>query len=390
MPKPVPPPPPQPSAEETLRAVRWVRIIAIVAVLLFTGWASTYSNSALLVQYGRDNAASWNLRKARTIRDDYHRAHTGGRIVWLVGSSIMRESFDQKKINKALTKADSEWRVLKFGQTRGAGGLSSGMLQHLPVRSGDLIVHNVAVENFHGEWLELTGLPDWRLLMLLDDPAIWSIQEWSMPQRLEAMVAYPRAFYSYQEEAMEGLVRWFNAPVWGWPNKRNRSFHTRFRRKKDANHRELNERDDLLSQYFIAGTDLDFSTDQFNHQGIERMRAFAKEHGAEFALIAVPQRVAYRDQFVSPEAQDAWSGWQQDQADLVVFPQPADGDFYDMKHPNTQGRALLSHYLVQWLDARWVQPPVDFVSGWQQRAAPPAKSDESGLDRLNEALENGP
>jgi hypothetical protein len=227
-------------------------------------------------------------------------------------------------------------------------------------------------------------------MMLLDDPEIWSIQEWSTQQKIEAMVAYPRAFYSYQEEAMEGLVRWFNAPVWGWPNKRNHSFHTRFRRKKDANHRELNERDDLLSQYFIAGTDLNFSKEQFNHQGIDRMRAFAQEHGAEFALIAVPQRVAYRVQFVSPDAQEAWYGWQQDQSDLVVFPQPLDADFYDMKHPNTRGRALLSHYLVKWLDARWLRPPVGFVSGWQQRDGLPAKTAESGLERPTDALENEP
>ena len=60
----------------------------------------------------------------------------------------LRESFNEAKINQALTAQDSPWRVRKFGMTRGAAGVSAVLLRQLPVQEGDLVVHSVAMGNF--------------------------------------------------------------------------------------------------------------------------------------------------------------------------------------------------------------------------------------------------
>jgi len=350
MPRPVPPPPPQPSAEETVNAVRLVRWLSLVALLLFAAWAWTYSNGATMVAYGRDNGASWNLRKARLLDEKALQRQRGQKIVWLVGSSILRESFNEGNINRALQIADIPWRVRKFGQTRGAAGLSSGMLTHLPIEAGDLVVHNVAVENFRRDWVGFTDLPDWRLLLLMDDADIWAIDEWSTSQKLETLVAWPRNFFRYHEEAMKGWIRWLEVPLGEKvPRKRRKSMHTRFKSVEEHKKLELVRDKGLASKNTLEAEDLDLSPQQFNMQGIDRMRTMCQELGVDLVLVDVPQRQEYRDLYLEPEVQARWAAWMTEQPDLLHFPQLPDGDYYDMKHPNFRGRSQLSVLLVQWL-----------------------------------------
>jgi len=361
MPRPVPPPPPQPSADETVHAVRLVRWLAVLAVVLFLGWASTYSNSSAMVSYGRDNGASWNLRKARRLKEDSLRAHQGGQIAWLVGSSILRESFNERAINRVLGTLGSTYRVRKFGQTRGASGLSSGMISRLPIREGDLVLHNLAVENFRRDWITYTDLPDWRVLMLLNEDEIWEIEEWSTAQKLELLVARPQEFYRYHEESQLGWFRWLKAPFrWKLPRKKRRSMHTRFRTLKEHRKLDVVRKKGAQSRNFIRATDLDLSDDQFNMQGVFRMRAAATDLGVDLVLIDVPQRQEYRDLYLEAGVWERWSAWMDAQPDLVHFPQPEDENFYDMKHPNKRGRHQLSTHLVHWLNLRHM-PDVDDV-----------------------------
>lgn len=353
MPRPVPPPPPQPSAEETVHAVRLVRWLAVLTLVLFVAWASTYSNSSSMVSYGRENGASWNLRKARLLDEEAQRAHEGGQIVWLIGSSILRESFDEKAINKVLADISSPYRVQKFGQTRGAAGLSSGMLSQLPVREGDLVIHNVAVENFRRDWIEFTDLPDWRLLLLLDSSRIWDIEEWSISDKLELLVAHPQDFFRYHDESMGGWFRWFKARSRGKkPRKRVRSIHTRFKTVKRHKKLWLVRKKGQQSRNVIGPDALDLSAEQFNMQGLEWMRAECRERGAELVLMDVPQRQEYRDQYLGDGVLDAWKAWMAAQPELIHLPQPPDGYFYDMKHPNFMGRLMYSTHLVHWLNDR--------------------------------------
>ena len=111
MPKPVPPPPPQPSAEETQRAVRLSRMLAVVAVLFFGLLTTMVRSDSFFVEYGRKNGASWNLKALSELDEEATRAHEGGRVLWLVGSSMLRDSFDVKVINQGLEAAESPYRA---------------------------------------------------------------------------------------------------------------------------------------------------------------------------------------------------------------------------------------------------------------------------------------
>ncbi len=368
MPKSVPPPPPQPSAEETVHAVRLSRILAAVAILLFLGVASTYRNSAPMVAYGRENGASWNLRKARLLDEDEIRSHEGGKIAWLVGSSILREAFHEKAINQALRQLQSPWRVVKFGQTRGASGLSSGMLSRLPIQEGDLVIHSLAVENFRRDWITFTDLPDYRLMLLMDSAGIWEIGEWAPSQKLEVLSGFPRNFYRYQDEAMDGWFRWLNAPFRGKrPRKRRKSFHTRFKSLKTHKKLELVRDKGLLSRNVLRAEELDLSGGQFNMQGLQRMRAHCAGLGVELVLIDVPQRQEYREIFLLEGVWERWAAWMAAQPELIHFPQPPDVDFYDMKHPNSRGRLQLSTHLVRWLDDRDFDDSDNVIEGGNHR-----------------------
>jgi hypothetical protein len=336
-----------------VHAVRLVRLLAVLALVLFVAWASTYSNSSALVSYGRENGASWNLRKASQLDETALRAHEGERVVWLVGSSILREAFDEEAINQVLGDISSPYRARKFGQTRGASGLSSGMLEKLPIRAGDLVIHNVAVENFRRDWIDFTELPDWRILLLLDAARIWEIEEWSTAQKLELLVAHPQDFYRYHDESMLGWFRVFKAASRGKePRVRKRSIHTRFKTIK--RHRKLRKvrNKGQRSRNVIDFEALDLSETQFNMQGLQWLREDCDARGVELILVDVPQRSEYRSLYLGPGVWEAWEGWMDAQPELVHFPQPPDDYFYDMKHPNYDGRLMLSTHLVKWLNDR--------------------------------------
>jgi hypothetical protein len=361
MPKPVPPPPPQPSAEQTVAAVRLVFGLTVIAIALFLSWGSVYGNDYWPVDYGRENGTSWNIKKARTLDRDALRAHGGGKIAWLVGSSILRESFSQKRINATLEEAGSEWRVAKFGQTRGASGMSAGMLRHLPMRAGDRVIHGVAVENFRRGWVSFTEMPDWRLMLLLDSDEIWSIPDWTVSKKLEATVAVPADFYRYHDETMAGWIRWFHLPIRGIPRARKKSFHIgarQFTRLKGFGKvRELG----MDSRYGIRMKDYDESETQFNMQGLQRMRDHCAAAGVDLTLIHIPQRKEYVETFIGPAVRRRWRRWMR-QHDVQRFPQPEEDDYYDMKHPNYRGRAMLSDYMIDWLADPSTRPP----TGWRK------------------------
>ena len=349
MPKPVPPPPPQPSLAETRAAVRLVALLSVVAAVLFFAYAQTVHLNGFMVRYGRDNGASWNLWKASRLKERSLRTDGIGPVAWLVGSSILREAFDEDQINDELRAAKSKWRVAKFGQTRGATGLSAGMLTHLPVKPGDLIVHNVAMENFRRNWLDFTGLPAWRVSLLLTPRQLWDISEWSTQDKLEQAVAVPYDFFRFHEDAMGGWVKWLSAPWQGVPHVRRKSAHLSFKTiETHPNLRSARSRGED-SPYYLAPEDVDLEPGQFNVDGLIRMRAFAAAHGAALALVDVPPRQEYSQTFMGPEVRAAWDAWRAAQPELVYFPQLPEDDYYDMKHPNFRGRPKVSSTLVQWL-----------------------------------------
>jgi predicted phosphohydrolase len=370
MPKAIPPPPPQASAEETVIAVRHVRRFVVLALMLYLGLASLVQPDSFFVNYGRENGASWNLWKLRHMEESKERAHDGGRIVWLVGSSMLRDSFNAKTLNRVLAERESEFRVVKFGQSRGATGLSRGILQNLPIREGDLVVHGMGVENLHKDWVEYSMLPDWRIMLMNRTDQIWDIESWGVQKKLEASVAVPSSFFMYQEEAMAGWIHWVNAPFYlETPKLPKGHRHLRYRaRQKISRADKMVESSEQFRNHMRSG-DLDLSATQYNLKGLADFRRIVEDAGAELVLFEHTGRQQYRDIYIDDELEAEWDRWWEEQAEVIELPTLSEGSFYDMKHPNRKGRTLLTAYLSDWLSHRWDRPPVDWVTDWERRKA---------------------
>lgn len=363
MPRPIPPPPPQPSVEETQAGVRLVGVVAAGFLTAFLGISQQYHLRGWAVEYGRDNGASWNLYKLDRLKVSRLRGSEDRRVAWLVGSSILRDSFDEEAINDSLEFMDSDWRVAKFGQTRGASGMSWGVVRRLPLEPGDVVVHNVAMENFRADWLDFTGLPGWRVQLMLQPEELLAVEEWPWQTKLEELVALPRDFYRFHEEHMAGVQRWLALPFTGkWPRPRRRSMHTRYREAEEIGNLHSARARGEDSPYFLGDEDVDLSPSQFNMTGISRIREACAASGVDLHLVDIPPRQEYSATFMTDGVRQQWDEWRAQQPELSYFPQLPERAYYDMKHPNSEGREILSRYLIDWLHqpSRGEPAPLDW------------------------------
>ncbi|MFT5679801.1 MAG: hypothetical protein ACI8RZ_000706 [Myxococcota bacterium] len=348
MPAPVPPPPPQPSLAETRRAVTILRVVCAAVVVLYASWTLHYHPDMAMVQYGRYHAQSWALWKARQLDEPILRSHDGGRIAWLIGSSVLRDAFDEAAINAALTEQDSPWRVAKFGMNRGASGLSAGLLAKLPIQPGDRVIHSVSPDNFRKNWLEEVGLPEDRLMMVLEPSDLWQIAEWPVQKRLEVAFSLPRDFHRYHDEYIAGVAE-LGEDLWYWkkPRKARPGYHTRFRRTQEMKWmgRAVEQLENSAEQF--NSDEVDYSPNQFNIAGLERIRIYCESVGAPLLLIDLPHRELYYAELLAPEVRDAWQTWSEAQPELYAFPRLPDDHFYDFKHPNGNGRRVLTAHLTE-------------------------------------------
>lgn len=329
-----------------------MRLLCAVTALLFLAYALTYDVNSFFVRYGRDSTPSWMLWKASHLDEAKLRAHPGGRVAWLVGNSVLRESFDEDAINTALAGEQSPWRVVKFGQDRGASGLATGLLDRLPIQPGDVVVHAVGLENFLQGWISRTGVPWWHISMLLPPSAILEIQEYTPQERLEILLSAPRDFWAFHDEAMEGWRRWLLAPLYGAPKPRKKHYTLRFHEYERRPNFGKGAVFDDEHPFFISADRVDLTDAQFNVWGLHRMQQTCARRGVPMALIDVQPRQQYQSELMSADARALWERWRSEQTDLTVFPTIPDDDYYDMKHPNYRGRAAMSAHLVTWLRDR--------------------------------------
>jgi hypothetical protein len=368
MPKPIPPPPPQPSQEETGAALRFLFFTLLVGALFFLAVSSAYSHDSLMVQYGRNGAQSWAVERTRTLDMEARRSHEGGQIVWLVGSSILRESFGEKELNESLESEGSKYRVIKLGMNRGASGVSAGLLRHIELQQGDLVIHSVSLENFREGWLKKVDLPTYKLMELLRPSDFWEIGEWGVQDKLEQASALPWAFYANHEAYTAGLTElWLSLTQWRRPEKSKPGYHWKYHR--------LMEKQRLFTgkanaDYFEP-SELDLSSSQFNVQGIEMFRRLCEEAKVDLRFIHIPPRQQFQAEVLHESNRYAFMRWLDGQEGITYFPQLKEEEFYDMKHPNADGRKKLSRHLIQWLPS--MQKGTSAPLGWaipEDRRAP--------------------
>jgi hypothetical protein len=349
VPKPIPPPPPQPSRQETQLAVRWVYCLA-VSLLCFWGLNTLgYHNEGFFVGYGRTTNRSWLEWKMSRTEPASLRNDGQNKIIWLVGSSILREAIDETKLNEKLKKAKSSYRVLKLTQARGTPIISHGLIKKLAIEQDDELLVSVAPENFKKDWLNFTGMTPWFLSFFLDKNEMWAVSEYGLADKLEQWVAVPTPFFTFHYEYQGGVARWLQTPIHGVPQMDYDLHYLKFRNWDEIKTLNKSRRAGKKSRYYLSGRDLDFSEHQVNAQGVAWIQAHVQQRSLALTWLEVPSRPEYRSLFMAPEAQAQWNLWKRQFKNMLTLPQQPNDHYYDMKHPNFRGRFNLTHALFRWI-----------------------------------------
>ena len=359
---------PTPTAAETRDAARSVLGLMALAALFFGLLSLGYGLRAPFVELGREGTVSWMFWKLDTLDRSTLRAHEGGRVMWLVGSSVIRESFDEALVNERLAERGSVWRVQKFGFDRGAAGLAAGLVAELPIEPGDKVVHNVSVGNLRADWLTFANIPEERLVGLLTAGELLALKELSLQEKLSALVMIPEGYWRFRGEYMAGLTRLLAWPIWGGPRPtpKQKSYNLSFRTLERERRSPRSFADPTTYRLYQDVERTDLSPEQINTAGLERMRALCEARGAALVLIDLPPTRLYQSQLMTPALREVWDQWREAR-DVHYFPQIPEDDYFDLIHPNFRGRAALTPALVDWIEdpkrgaptplGDWTPPP---------------------------------
>ena len=336
------------SIDETRRAVRLVYILMGVMLCFFGGLSTCYHPDAMMVEYGRETSHPWIMHKIRHLDMDKRRAHDGGKIVWLIGSSLIRESFDEHWLNDQLAIRGSEYRVIELGMDQANSILAYGMMKHVDLREGDLVLHNLSLKSYIDTWLDFTGLPAYQLMEILEPSDFWEIPEWTLADKLEQASAIPYSFYAFHNSYTNGLTWWFIHLVEGeLPPKRGPQHYLTHYRNKKAHFKAPSP----TSRHYIGADRLSFEEDQINRWGWSKMQMLAQESNVELTALFIPPRQQYMAEMVHPTARAQFIEYVEAMDHpRAYFPQLPEEAFYDLIHPNKQGRKVHSQYLLDWLN----------------------------------------
>ncbi len=365
---------------ETRDAARFALGLMVVAALFFGLVSLSYGLRGPFVELGREGTVSWMFWKLDTLDHAALRAHPGGRVMWLVGSSVIRESFDEALVNQSLAERGSVWRVQKFGFNRGAAGLAAGLVAELPIQPGDKVVHNVSVGTLRADWLDFANIPEERLVSLLTAGEIVALKELSPQEKLSALMMIPEGYWRFRDEHMGGLTRLFAWPIWGGPRPtpKKKSYNITFRTIERERKSPRSFADPTTYRLYQDLTSTDLSPEQINTAGLGRMRRLVESQGAELVLIDVPPTRLFQSSLMSPDLAVVWDQWREDR-DVHYFPQVPEDDYFDLIHPNFRGRAALTPALVDWIEDPKRGAPTP-LGDWTPPPHTPNAEGDVGLD----------
>ena len=335
------------SIEETKKSVRFVYVLICVMMVFFGGLSSCYHPDALMVQYGRKTSHPWIVHKIRNLNMEERRSHDGGKIVWLIGSSLIRESFDESWINNQLAIQGAEYRVIELGMDQGNSVLAYGLMKQVPLKEGDLVLHNIALKAYISNWLEFTNLPDYQMMEIFESQDFWEFPEWDLPQKLEQASAIPYSFYANHNSYTNGLTWWYIHLVEAElpPKRKPKHYLTHYKNMKTQFQPPSTD-----SRHYIGADRLSFASDQINCWGWSKMRQVAVDKGVDLVAIFLPTRQQYMAEMVHPKARMKFLEYM-DHLDhpKAYFPQLPEEAYYDLIHSNKAGREIQSQYLLDWL-----------------------------------------
>lgn len=340
------------AATETRAAIRWLRWACVVVVLIYASMGLVVHEDAPLVAYGRgSNELDFVRQAADTLDRD---AVWGDRpVVWLLGSSITRESFDVDAIREQLAAGGLDVGVEKYAFGRGAPLFSWMMLQRLDVRPGDHVVTTVAYDNFRDDWVNYHGNVSGLVLQLLTPETVVRIPGHSVADRLDAAVALlpPRSFWLHRADFREGLSDWvyyWVDPTIDKPPKvleqhPLQPFQTKREIKNYASIERLAARNKMEDDAFVL------APGQVNWDALQMLVDDAEAAGATAWVVFVPHNPRYLQRGFISEAVDPrfQAAMREAYGDRYrALPQLPVSAFMDFRHPNYLGRPTTTRALA--------------------------------------------
>jgi len=347
MPKPIPPPPPLPSPAETKAGLRFLFVTMMVGMVFFGVWTLLYRGDSALLDYGRNSSISWVVWKAENLDEKQYRPQPETKVIWLLGSSILRESFDEKEINRRLEAKKIPIRVVKFGINRGASGVVFALLRKLPIREGDIVLHSLSPGNFRKDWMKAVKLPAYRLMSLYEPQDFWDLGEWSLADKLEQSVAYPRYYWRNHEDGTNAFTAlWFDITEQTIPEKKRPRFYLRYHRFKKKKKSKMKYGSEHFDSF--PPEDNDRSPQQTNIIGLKKMRKIVSEKKATLKLVDIGASQIYMEDVLNDDLVIWWKEWKE-QNQVWSIPAMPLSEYYDLKHPNYKGRERLNEQLFLWI-----------------------------------------
>lgn len=336
-----------PSEEETKEGLWFLFVVVCVGIIVFGLWTRLYHQDSKMIKLGRSSSISWVTWKAHTFDEQAYRTSENYRIVWLIGSSVLRESFDEEFINSLLHEQHIPIRIAQFGMDRGAAGLSFPLLRILPLRKGDIIVHSVAASDFRKDWLKNTRLPTYQLMSLFSYADFWNISEWSLGEKIEQGVALPYDYWCFHEDFTLGITKaWIASSQLRFPKESKPKYFLKYHKFLSKNKKKILY--GTAHQDYFSASENDFSPEQFNMYGLQQMYAIASSNGATVKLVDIQPSKIYYKSVLNQELQEIWTEWKKKNNVWELPPLPV-SEYYDLKHPNRIGRQKLNQHLFTWI-----------------------------------------
>lgn len=355
--------PPTPEERtETRKAIRLVALCCLGVLVVYGIVAGLVRDDAYLTRLGWHREIHFVLRDVRALeRDDLG----DGPVTWLVGSSILRESFDAEAIEARLAEGGSGHRVRKFAFNRGAPVFAREIVARLPVRPGDRIVTGVAEDNFQWGWLEEQGNFREYAQAILPPSTLLGLDDVAIPNRIEWSLAStpPAAFYRNQEAYRRGFLRWWGYQL-GFLAKQPKP-------KKNVSYQPFTDIDRRFrgftkQDWTLTPDDVAMREGSSNWDALLGMAADAEARGATLHVVYVPSTPTYYRKFVSePLLADVHARVEARVPHWHRLPPRTDVAYMDYKHPNNKGRPQFSADLADLLlRAEGLEPPPRTPDPW--------------------------
>lgn len=332
---------------ETRAAIRLVALLSLLTVVIYAAVASSIGPTELFTRYGLRKDVHFVLYRTETLDRD---AKWGDLpVVWLLGSSIVRESFDAEALIGVLENRGQSWGVEKLAFDRGGPIFTQALTRRLDIRPGDLVVTQVSYDHFRRDWLTYHEGFDLHLQLLLEPDELMAIESLPVASRIEYSLASlpPRPFWQWREVYQEGLTGWWQ---WGVGLRKKRPTMAAGAWSDPFQHimtvkrfRELG----VVKRNELPDEDVQLEAGQVNHDALVAWIADVQARGATPWVLHVPHHPEYYERFILPATVERVKAHLRQLVPCYVPLQPGEArEYMDYKHPNVLGRPRLTRELA--------------------------------------------